>query len=191
MAAPPPVEQFPDQPAALVALTERAAKISTAWTGATKALGRDAASRLVELTAPLRKPWFGLVLTDEEALARDPRGARKAEAEAAAAAAIAAAERGTARVAGRAAHAQPAARAAGLWALPSLPTDADTAAEAWRDGVKEAYAARLDARQAQLGADANAAKQTLRAAVAEAERDAALEIAQSKARGTGRWQEAR
>lgn len=82
-------EEFPDQPAALVALTERAAAISTAWSGSAKALGRDAARQLTELTAPLRKPWFGLVLTDEEALARDPRGARNAEVAAAATDALA------------------------------------------------------------------------------------------------------
>jgi hypothetical protein len=188
---------FPAPPAAVVALTERAAALGVAWSSAAAAMRSDAAYAVAHWAAPLRQDWFGGgsgLVRDEASLLRE-RAARTAGGggggNAKAAAAAAAARRAaavplpgsaTAHATGRALHAQPAARAPGLWALPVLPTDADTAAEAWADAVKEASATRLDEQQAALAASSVAAAQHVRASVATAEREAARELAQSKAR---------
>jgi hypothetical protein len=190
-------QHFPAPPAAVVALAERAAALGVAWSDAAAAFHSDAAYAVAHWAAPLRQDWFGGggLVRDEASLLRERAaraggggggtgGAKAAAAAAAARRAAAAPPRGsaTAHATGRALHAQPAARAPGLWALPALPTDADTAAEAWADAVKEASATRLDAQQAALAASSAAAAAHVRASVAAAEREAARELAQSKVR---------
>jgi len=75
-----------------------------------------------------------------------------------------------------------APRAAGLWALPSLPSEAEAAQQVWRAAAKERSATLLEEAQLQLTEDISEAEGLLGEAVAAAERAVAAELVEVQAR---------
>ena len=159
-------------PAALEQLSERVVDVGYHFLAASE----DAAQGVSSWLAPLRGDWFGAVRGEaDRALERGAQRRREAVAAARAAGLPSWAPREGAATQhlGRVAHAQPGFRAAALWSLPALPSDEETSAAAWSEGLKLRRAEAAERAQAELQERCDEARAALVRELGAAELEAA------------------